>query len=60
MTPPELNYDIYNKELLRIVIALKEWRVFLQSTKELFMVKTDYKNFTSFLTTKELNQKQVK
>jgi len=55
-----LNYDIYNKELLEIVIALKEWRVFLQSTKELFVVKTNYKNFTSFLTTKELNWRQVK
>jgi hypothetical protein len=25
----ELNYDIYNKELLAIVTVLKEWRVFL-------------------------------
>jgi hypothetical protein len=25
----ELNYNIYNKELLIIVTALKEWRVFL-------------------------------
>ena len=24
MTPPELNYDIYNKELLGIVAALKK------------------------------------
>jgi len=24
MTPPELNYNIYNKELLGIVVALKE------------------------------------
>jgi len=32
----------------------------LQSTKEPFVVKTDYKNFTSFLTTKELNQRQIK
>ena len=55
MTSLELNYDIYNKELLGIVIALKEWRVFLQNTKELFVVKTDHKNFTSFLITKELN-----
>ena len=29
MTLPELNYDIYNKELLGIVVALKKWRVFL-------------------------------
>jgi hypothetical protein len=55
MTPPELNYDIYNKELLTIIIVLKEWRVFLQGTIELFIIKTDYKNLIGFLTTKELN-----
>ena len=57
MTPPELNYNIYNKELLGIVIVLKKWKVFLQDTKKPFMVKIDYKNFTSFLMTKELNKK---
>jgi len=60
MTLSELNYDIYNKELLGIVVMLKEWRVFLQSTKEPFVVKTDYKNFTNFLTIKELNRRQVR
>jgi len=29
LTLLELNYNIYNKELLSIVTALKEWRVFL-------------------------------
>ena len=29
LTPLELNYNIYDKELLAIVAALKEWRVFL-------------------------------
>src|SRR5271170_2012024 len=60
MTLLELNYDIYNKELLGIVVALKEWRAFLQGTTELFVVKIDYKNLTSFLTTKELNRRQVR
>jgi len=60
MTPPELNYDIYNKELLGIVAALKEWRAFLQGTEKPFVVKTDYKNLTGFLTTKELNRRQVR
>ena len=36
ITPLELNYNIYNKELLAIVIVLKEQRVFLQGTTELF------------------------
>ena len=29
LIPPELNYNIYNKELLAIVIVLKKWRAFL-------------------------------
>ena len=60
LTPPELNYDIYNKELLAIVAVLKKWRVFLQRTAEPFIIKTDYKNLTGFLTTKELNYRQVR
>ena len=55
MTPVELNYDIYNKELLNIVTALKKWRAFLYNTIELFRVITDYKNLVGFLTTKKLN-----
>ena len=55
-----MNYNIYNKELLGIVIALKEWRAFLQGIEKPFMVKIDHKNLIGFLTTKELNQKQVR
>ena len=55
LIPPELNYDIYNKELLGIVAALKEQRVFLQGTTKSFIIKIDYKNLIGFLTIKELN-----
>ena len=55
MTLAELNYNIYNKELLDIVTVLKEWRAFLYSTMELFRVLIDYKNLVKILTTKELN-----
>ena len=51
----ELNYNIYNKELLGIVTVLKEWRAFLYSIMEPFKVITDYKNLVGFLTTKKLN-----
>ena len=57
MTPLELNYNIYNKELLGIVTVLKEWKAFLQKITEPFVVKIDYKNLTGFLTTKELNRR---
>ena len=33
MTGPELNYDIHNKELLVIVEAMKQWRVYLEGAK---------------------------
>ncbi len=56
MTPPELNYNIYDKELLGIIAAFKEWRAFLQGILEPFIVKMDYKNLTGFLMTKELNR----
>ena len=59
ITPLELNYDIYNKELLGIVAALKEWRAFLQRITELFIIKTDYKNLTGFLIIKKLNRRQI-
>ena len=29
----ELNYNIYNKELLIVVEALREWRVYLEEMK---------------------------
>jgi purine nucleoside permease len=34
--------------------------VFLQGTIKPFIIKIDYKNLTGFLTTKELNQRQVR
>jgi hypothetical protein len=60
MTPLKLNYNIYNKELLAIITVLKEWRTFLQGIIEPFIIKTDHKNLIGFLTTKELNQRQVR
>ena len=59
MTLPELNYNIYNKELLGIVAVLKKWRAFLQKIIEPFIVKIDYKNLTGFLIIKVLNKRQV-
>ena len=59
MTLLELNYNIYNKELLGIVTVLKKQRAFLQKTTELFVVKIDYKNLMGFLIIKKLNRRQV-
>ena len=54
----KLNYNIYNKELLSIVVVFKKQKAFLQII-ELFIVKIYSKNLMGFLTIKELNKKQV-
>lgn len=59
-TAPECNYEIYDKELLAIVKALEEWRPELQGTEEAFEIVTDHKNLQTFMTTKQLNQRQVR
>jgi hypothetical protein len=46
MIPAETNYDIYDKELLVIVTALQEWRIYLKNSKYLVKMLTDHKNLT--------------
>ena len=57
---PELNYDIYNKELLAIVDAFEEWRAYLEGLRHLIMIYSDHKNLSYFTTTKKLNRQQVR
>jgi hypothetical protein len=44
----ELNYSVYNKELLAIIDALSVWRHFLIGAKNLIKVFTDHKNLLFF------------
>ena len=56
MTPIELNYDIHDKELLAIMEAFKEWRVYLEGSTYLVKVLMDHKNLLYFIITKQLNR----
>ena len=56
MSLAELWYNIYNKELLVIIKALREWRIHLEGAKYEVEVLLDYLNLRNFTTTKELNQ----
>ena len=51
---PELNYDVYDKELLTIFKAFKIWRHYLKGSATPIDVVTDHKNLEYFLTTKIL------
>jgi RNase H-like domain found in reverse transcriptase len=53
----ETNYDIHDKELLAIVTALQEWRVYLEGSKYSVKILTDHKNLTWFTIIKVLNRR---
>ena len=59
MLAAKQNYNIYNKELLAIVDALKIQRVYAESCLDL-TIYTDYKNLVSFTTIKALGRRQVR
>ena len=50
----ELNYDIYNKELLVIFEAFKIWRHYLEGSALPIDVVTDHENLEYFSTSKIL------
>jgi hypothetical protein len=56
----EVNYDIYDKELLAVIRALEEWRPELEGSQEPFDIIMDHKNLQSFSTTKELTQRHMR
>ena len=60
MTSAELNYEIHDKELLAIVAAFEEWRVYLEGSTHTVKVLTDHKNLLYFTTTKKLNRRQTR
>lgn len=60
LQPAEINYDVHDKELLAIIVALEQWRVYLEGSTYPVQVWTDHKNLATFTTTKILNRRQVR
>jgi hypothetical protein len=60
MSPAELNYDIYDKELLAIMYVLDEWRPYLLHAAEPFEIWMDHKNLTYFRQPQKLNGRQAR
>lgn len=57
---PEMNYDIGNRELMTIKLALEEWRHWLEGAKQKFTVFTNHKNLQYLCDTKCLNPRQAR
>ncbi|KAK3564749.1 hypothetical protein QTP86_024968, partial [Hemibagrus guttatus] len=60
LSPAEANYDIGNRELLAIKLALEEWRHWLEGAKHPFVVLTDHKNLEYLRAAKRLNPRQAR
>ncbi|QRW21875.1 Retrotransposable element Tf2 protein [Rhizoctonia solani] len=53
------NYDIFDKELLAVIRAVKEWHHLLEGSKMPVQVLTDHKNLEYFSMSQSLNKCQI-
>ncbi|QRW22888.1 Retrotransposable element Tf2 protein [Rhizoctonia solani] len=54
------NYDTHNKELLAIIKALEEWRIFLEATDRPIQVFTDHRNLEYWRHAQTFNQRHAR
>ncbi|XP_070406069.1 uncharacterized protein [Nothobranchius furzeri] len=60
LSAAERNYDIGDRELLAIKVALEEWSHWLEGSKLPFIVWTDHKNLEYLRRAKRLNPRQAR
>ena len=60
MQPAELNYEIYDKEMLAIVKSLSHWRAELQGSPYKLKILTDHRSLEYFMRTKDLTARQAR
>ena len=58
-SPTERNYDIYDRELLTVIQALKQWWYYLTGTEHPVTVITDHKNLGYFKQPQNLTCQQA-
>ncbi|KAI2657473.1 Transposon Tf2-11 polyprotein [Labeo rohita] len=59
LSPVEQNYDVGNRELLAIKLALEEWRHWLEGAIHSFTIITEHKNLQYLREAKRLNPRQA-
>ncbi|SJL06853.1 uncharacterized protein ARMOST_10195 [Armillaria ostoyae] len=60
LTATERNYEIYDKELLAIMLALAEWRHYLMGALEDVEIWTDHQNLQYFRKPQKPNRRQAR
>ena len=59
-SPQEINYKIYDKELLAIIKAFEEWQPMLEGAGLPIKILTNHRNLQYFMTTKQLSRRQAR
>jgi hypothetical protein len=59
-SPAEQNYNTYDRELLAIFVAMKQWRHHLEGARYKILIQCDHKNLVYFQTTKVLPRRQAR
>ena len=59
-TPAQQNYDIYDRELLAVILVLEEWRQYLQGTQHPITIITDHKNLSYVKDPRKLSRRQAR
>ena len=60
MDPAGRNYEIYDREMLAIIEALKDWQNFLEGLPEPFEIVTDHQNLEFWRTAQDLSRRQAR
>lgn len=60
LSPAEINYEVYDKELLAIVESFRSMRAWLIGTVPSVSVISDHKNLEYFMTSRVLNRHQAR
>jgi len=60
LLPAEQNYDIYDRELLAIINALKANCQLLLGTQQKFLIRTDHNNLKYFKTPQKISPRQAR
>ena len=60
LSPPERNYDIYDRELLSIIYAIKAFRYLLLGAQHKFLIRTDHNNLKYFRSAKQITPRQAR
>jgi hypothetical protein len=60
LLPVERNYNIYDRELLAIIYAVKAYRHFLLGAQQKFLIRSDHENLKYFKSPQKISARQAR